>query len=96
MNYTLVSLETSYSSILPDARSRAAETAPVMIAQGETVKLRIFIDRSVVEVFVNGKQCVAARVYPGLEGSVGVSLRAQGQDAELKSLDAYQMKSVYE
>ena len=66
-----------------------------MIARGEPVELRVFIDKSVVEVFVNGKQCVAVRVYPGREDSVGVSLRAQGQDAQLESLDAWQMKSVY-
>jgi len=49
----------------------------------------------VVEVFANGKQCVAVRVYPGREDSTGVSLRAQGDSAELRSLDAWQMKSIY-
>ena len=76
-------------------RSRAPETGPVYLAPDEPLKLRVFIDRSVVEVFVNGKQCVAVRVYPGREDSVGVSLRAQGQDAALKSLDAWQMKNIY-
>jgi sucrose-6-phosphate hydrolase SacC (GH32 family) len=33
-------------------------------------QLRVFVDRSVVEVFVNGKQCVALRVYPGRNDSV--------------------------
>lgn len=56
----------------------------------------MFVDRSVFEVFVNGKQSVAVRVYPGREDSVGVSLRSQGQDAALKSLDAWQMKSIYQ
>jgi beta-fructofuranosidase len=56
----------------------------------------VFIDKSVVEVFVNGKQCVAMRVYPGRADSIGVSLRSQGQDATLKSLDAWQMKNIYE
>jgi beta-fructofuranosidase len=60
------------------------------------INLRIFVDKSVVEVFINGKQCVAARVYPGKENSLGVSLRAQGQDSELKSLDAWQMRNIYE
>ena len=50
---------------------------------------------SVVEVFVNGRQCVAARVYPGRADSLGVSLRAQGSDAVLKQLDAWTMKSIY-
>ena len=46
-------------------------------------------------MFANGKQCVAVRVYPGREDSLGVSLRSQGRDAQLKSLDAWQMKSIY-
>ena len=92
---SLITIDSSYSSILPDVKSRAPETAPVFIDKNEPLKLRVFIDRSVVEVFVNGKQCVAMRVYPGLADSVGVSLRSQGKDAELKSLDAWQMKNIY-
>ena len=95
-NHSLISIDTSYSSTLPDVLSRAPETAPVMIERDETLKLRVFVDRSVVEVFVNGKQCVALRVYPGRKDSVGISLRSQGKDAELKSLDAWQMKNSYE
>jgi len=93
---SLITIDSSYSSVLPDVLSRAPETAPVFIAPDEPLKLRVFIDRSVVEVFVNGKQCVAMRVYPGREDSIGVSLRSQGQDSELKSLDAWQMKNIYE
>ncbi|HEX8677988.1 MAG TPA: glycoside hydrolase family 32 protein [Segetibacter sp.] len=93
---SLITIESSYSSTLPDARLRAPETAPFTLNPRESVKLRIFIDKSVVEVFVNGKQCVAMRVYPGREDSRGVSIRSQGQDAELKSLDAWQMKNIYE
>jgi len=92
---SLISIETSNASTLTDVQFRAPETAPVNIAPGETVKLRVFIDKSVVEVFVNGKQCVAARVYPGRDDSVGVSIAAKGGNAQLKSLDAWQMKSIY-
>ena len=92
---SLITMDTSYASVLPDALSRAPETAPVHLEPDEPLRLRIFIDRSVVEVFVNGKQCVAARVYPGREDSLGVSLRAQGQPAELKRFDAWQMRSIW-
>ena len=92
----LITIDSSRSSLLPDVLSRAPETAQVFLDDNEPLKLRVFIDRSVVEVFVNGKQCVALRVYPGREDSVGVSLRSQGQDAALKSLDAWQMKNIYE
>jgi beta-fructofuranosidase len=93
---SLITIDSSYSSVLPDVRSRAPETAPVSIGRDEPLRLRVFVDRSVVEVFVNGKQCVGLRVYPGREDSLGVSLRSQGRDAELKSLDAWQMQNIYE
>ncbi|MCX6907318.1 MAG: GH32 C-terminal domain-containing protein, partial [Verrucomicrobia bacterium] len=92
---SVVSLDTSCSSAMDDARSRPPENAQVFIGENEPFKLRVFVDRSVVEVFVNGRQCLAARVYPGRADSVGVSLRAQGREAALKSLDAWQMKSIY-
>jgi beta-fructofuranosidase len=93
---SLITIDSSYSSLLPDVRSRAPETAPVFLERDEPLRLRVFVDRSVVEVFVNGRQCVALRVYPGREDSLGVSLRTQGQDAELRSLDAWQMKGIYD
>ena len=93
---SLISIDSSYSSLSPDVRSRAPETGPVFLERDEPLRLRVFVDRSVVEVFVNGKQCVAMRVYPGREDSVGVSLRSQGQDARVVSLEAWQMENIYE
>jgi beta-fructofuranosidase len=93
---SMVTLDNAHSSLLPEAQSRPPETAPVLIPPGEPFRLRVFIDRSVVEVFINGRQCVAVRAYPSRTDSLGVSLRAQGRDAELRSLDAWQMKSIYE
>jgi beta-fructofuranosidase len=46
----------------------------------------VLIDKSVVEVFVNGRQCLALQVYPGRADRAGVSLH---------SLDLCQMKSIY-
>ena len=94
--YSLISVDSSYSSLSPDVLSRAPETGSFIIEQDETLKLRVFIDKSVVEVFVNGKQCVALRIYPSRDDSVGISLRSQGRDAELISLDAWQMENIYE
>jgi beta-fructofuranosidase len=93
--YSQISIDTSRSSQLPDALSRAPETAPVLLKRNEPLQLRVFLDRSVVEVYVNGVQCLAVRVYPGRAESVGVSLRAQGREAVLRSLDAWQMQSIY-
>ena len=92
---SLITIDSSSSSIAADVLSRAPETAPFFLEADEDLELRVFIDRSVVEVFVNGKQCVALRVYPDREDSVGVSFRSQGLDGELKSLDAWGLKSIW-
>jgi beta-fructofuranosidase len=92
----VISIDNTRSSILPDVLSRPPETAAVALEKSEPLKLRVFIDRSVVEMFASGKQCVALRVHPGREDRLGVSLRAQGQDAQLHSLDVWQMKNIYE
>jgi len=34
--------------------------------------------------------------YPGREDSLGAALRAEGGGAELNSLDAWQMKGIYD
>lgn len=93
---SLIAIHSDYASLAPDFEPRAPEIAPVTLEENETLKLRVFIDKSVVEVFVNGKQALAVRVYPSRDDSNGVSLRAQGNDAELISLDVWQMKSIYE
>ncbi len=88
-------IDSSRSSLLPDVLARPPEVAPFELDDGESLKLRLFIDKSVVEVFANGRQCVALRVYPARVDSVGVSIRAQGSDAALRSLEAWQMKPIW-
>lgn len=89
-------IDTSRSSLLPDVHARAPEIAPLELDQGEGLELRIFIDRSVVEVFANGRQALALRVYPARPDSVGVSVCAWGAEAVLVSLDAWQTRSIWE
>jgi beta-fructofuranosidase len=92
----MITIESSRSSVLPDASPRIPESAPVFLGGDENLKLHVFIDKSIVEVFVNGQQCVAQRVYPGLDDSDGISFRAQGRDMKIVSLDAWEMKKIYD
>ncbi len=92
---SLVKIDSSFSSLLPVALSRAPETGSLFMGPDELLDLRVFVDKSVVEVFVNQKLCVAIRVYPSLKNSTGVSLRAQGAEATLVSLDCWKMQNIY-
>ena len=89
-------LDTSRLSLLPDVTSRPPEVAPFELGDGELLKLQVFIDKSVVEVFANHRQCLTLRVYPERKDSLGISIRAQGRDAVLKSLEAWYMKRIWD
>lgn len=91
-----ISIDNLNSSISGKVEFRVPEVASVEIKEGEPVNLHIFIDRSIVEVFVNNRQCIALRAYPERDDSKGVSIIAHGRDALLKSLDAWQMENIYD
>jgi beta-fructofuranosidase len=70
---------------------RGIEAGPLELKAGEPLRLRVFVDKSVVEVFANGRQAVMRRVYPSRDDSVGVSLFSQGGPAAAATLDAWEM-----
>jgi beta-fructofuranosidase len=69
--------------------------APLEAEPGEPLRLRVFIDRSIVEVFANGIQCVTKRIHPSRADSLGVGLFAQGGDCVLSRLDAWDMDPIW-
>jgi len=75
----------------PDDTPRAVEAAPFELDPGERLKLRVFVDRSVVEVFVNGRQAIARRIYPSRPDSGGVRLFASAGAAHLHELEAWRI-----
>jgi beta-fructofuranosidase len=75
----------------PEDSPKTVEAAPFKLKDGERLKLRVFVDKSVVEVFANGRQAVARRIYPSRTDSVGVRLFSVGGDTDIHSLEAYQM-----
>lgn len=66
------------------------EAGPLDLKPGEDLTLRVFVDKSVVEVFANGLQAVMRRVYPSADNPLGVRLFATGK-AEFSSVKAWQM-----
>lgn len=70
--------------------------APFELTSGETLRLHIFLDRSVVEVFANGWACLTARIYPTRRDSLGIKFYVNGANVILKSLNIWQMRSIWE
>ena len=57
------------------------------------MELRVFIDKTVVEVYANDKQAICRRVYPtDPNASLGVSLWNDGtSDVNVESVKAWEM-----
>ena len=73
----------------PDAG--ALESAPLTLRAGEPLRLRVFVDKSVIEVFANGRQAVTRRMYPARVDSLGVRLQAGPAPLEVHRLDAWHL-----
>jgi sucrose-6-phosphate hydrolase SacC (GH32 family) len=67
------------------------QTAPLDLAPGEPVDLRVFIDKSIIEVFVNDRQCLTQRIYPTRPDAQGISLIAEGPPITVETLQSWTM-----
>ncbi len=79
----------------PEAKTLqvGATVAPLELKDGEEIQLRIFIDRSVIEVFANDRQAVVwQHVYQAED--LGVCLFSEGGAMEVSEVKRWQMKSI--
>jgi beta-fructofuranosidase len=91
-----VTLDVSRMSLLKGLKKQPPEVALLRRETTEPLDLRIFVDRCIVEVFVNNQRWMLLRAYPTLEKSDGVSIQATGGDARLLQFDSWKMKRCYD
>ena len=81
---------------LPEEKQRRqVQEAPIELTPGENLRLRLYLDRSVLEVFANERQCLVQRMYPTRPDSVGVKLFCRGGGATVKRLRAWDMAPTH-
>jgi len=52
------------------------------------------VDRSVIEVFANGRACHTLRTYPTRDDALGVGLVARNGSARVESVSVWRMKTA--
>lgn len=65
------------------------------LAVDEPLKLRVFIDRSVIELFANEHACMTSRIYPTRADSRGVKLFARGGSVHVTLLEMWELNSSW-
>ena len=88
-------LDASRSSTSPEVSDRGSQRCTLEVDDDGLMELRVFVDRSVVEVFAAGQHYLAKRVYPARGDSMGVQVYAHGDAATLRTLEVWQMGPIW-
>jgi beta-fructofuranosidase len=82
------------TQVAPPLRGRGIESGPLQFQHGELLRLRVYIDASVIEIFANGRASLTDRVYPAGAASLGVGVFAKGGTARLRSMTLWELSSI--
>ncbi len=84
-------VDTTHASLDPQAPGSLHEI-PSLPLDGGLLHLHLFVDCSILEVYLNGWACLTARMYPTLKTSLGMQLSAKGGDILARCLDYWTIK----
>jgi beta-fructofuranosidase len=86
-------VERERSSLSPEVE-RGSQGGPFALAENETLKLHVFLDASVIEIFANDRAYLTSRIYPLRSDSLRLGLFAREGRARLKALDVWEMRPI--
>jgi beta-fructofuranosidase len=72
----------------------AGPSGAFQLADGEPLRLHVFVDGSVIEIFANDRACLTARVYPTAPAATAAQLYAAGGKARVVSMEAWQLRPI--
>lgn len=84
-------LDRTHSSLDPDVRRDTQESIYFPDTK-DSLELNLFLDESVLEVFVDQRSAFAARIYPTLLASTGVWVGSEGAGARIETLTVQRFK----
>jgi beta-fructofuranosidase len=73
-----------------------AQTGILKLGMGEPLRLRVFVDHSVIEIFANGRYCLSSRIYPTLDDSLRASLFTEGGCAHITQAEVWMLRGTNE
>jgi sucrose-6-phosphate hydrolase SacC (GH32 family) len=68
--------------------------APFELKKGEPLRFRVFLDKPMLEVFANDRQCVTQQVFPKHNDSLLIKVFAKGGPATVRRADAWDMAAA--
>jgi beta-fructofuranosidase len=90
----ILTIDGSRSSLDPNV-DHATISGPLSADDQGVVRIRAFLDRSVLEVFAGDRGCITQRLYPTRADSLGVSFAVREGSATVHRLRAWKMAAVW-
>ena len=72
----MITLDPTFSTVDSTVDINEPQICHFQYNEGDSLEIRIFIDRSIVEVFVNNQTACLTRVYPTNSNSIGFSIES--------------------
>ena len=63
--------------------------------KGESFRLHIFIDKGLIQAYANDKKSITSWIYPTLQDAKGLQIWAESGDVKIRSMQVWEMKSIY-
>ena len=74
-----------------EKRDHPVQTAPCLLEDDGMLRLTVFLDASIIEVYANDRCKLTGRIYPTLAGSLQSRLFAEGGPAAFSPVQAWDM-----
>ena len=87
-------LTLSYDPLHPGQVSIDDRPVPVVLADGENIELHLYVDSSVIEVFVNRQAAWTKRFYYHGGSPHDLRMRWNGKTANIESLNVWQISPI--
>ncbi|MHC4157303.1 MAG: GH32 C-terminal domain-containing protein, partial [Planctomycetota bacterium] len=68
--------------------------APFELKKGEPLHFRVFLDKPMLEVFANDRQCLTQQVFPKRKDSLLIKVFTKGGQATVRRIDAWDMAAA--
>lgn len=93
--------DTTHSSTDPETATgssffanRGVQSGSLKLDKTEPLRLRIYMDASVIETFANGRVSITDRTYPASPTSLGIGLFSQGGAAYLRQMVVWELAPI--
>lgn len=73
---------------------RGVQSGTLDVPLGDLLRLRVYVDASVIETFANGRVSISDRVYPVSAASRGIGLFSRGGTAHLRRMTVWQLAPI--